>query len=168
MTEAEPEQVKSAYAVKNRSWKKVIRGRTVSVMGRFKLSGNKEKIKAAARSMEEREQSLKRKESESMSPHDSSIQRKRSKTPHGVDDSNKKSISTSTVAGLSVDKGKGIVGTSGHVRSNSSPLRLSYFFEEIKKSLSKSFLVELAEGCPNIEQKFRMSFDKTAEVSFTF
>lgn len=140
----------------------------MSAMGRFKLSGDKEKIRAAARSTKEKTQSsnLKRKGDEVESLHDPI--RKRSMTPQGVTiDSSRRSIPSSRIVELPHDKGKEIEGAFDVIRSNSSSVRLTPFFEEIKKSFSRSAPVELTDGSPDIDQKLRMSFDKTASVCAT-
>lgn len=80
-------------------------------------------------------------------------------------DSSRQSIPSSTIVESIVNKGKKTVGVSDMVRSSSSHVRLSPFFEEIKKSFSRYSLVGSVEGSPNFEQKFHMTFDKTASVS---
>lgn len=135
-------------------------------MGRFELSGNKEKIKAAARSTKEREQSSKRREDDSTSLPGSPIRRKRSRTSQDVvDDSTRQSIPPSVIVGASTDKGKGVVEAIDMPHSSSPPMRLPAFFEEIKNSFSRSSPTRATDGSLNFEQKFHMTFDKTATVN---
>lgn len=123
-------------------------------MGRFRLSSNKEKIKAAARSTKESAQSsnLKRKEGDSMSHPDPSIQRKRSNTPQGVlVDSKMPSAPSSMVIEASGGKREDVIGAIVVHCPASLPVRLSPFFDAIKKTFTKSS-VNVVEGPPDVEQ----------------
>lgn len=166
----ELEQVEAAYALKDRSWRKIIRGRSVCAMGKFKLSDNAERVKAAAHSTKEKAQSsgIKRKGSESTSPHDSPLQRKRSRTPQeALVESSRLSVPSSTVVEPTANREREVLRGTDAARSSYSPLRLSAFFYEIRKSLSRSSPIQSAEGSPDIEQKFHMTFDKTTSVNAT-
>lgn len=169
LTEAEFEQVEAAFVVEDRSWKKVIRGRVVSAMGRFKVFGNKDRIKEAARSTKEKTQplNLKRKGDDSRDPHNSPVRCKRSNTPQGtVTDSGKHSVPSSSIVKLRVIKWKKIAESDDVVRLSSPTLRLVPFLEEIKRSFSRTSPIMPVEGSLDIEQKFRMSFDKTSAVLY--
>lgn len=123
-------------------------------MGRFKLTGNKENIRAAARSTKENAQSskLKRKEGDSTSPLDSSVPRKRLKTPQGaLIKSSRPSALSSMVVESSGGKGKNIVKATDAHRSASSLMRLSSF-DKIKKTFTRSSVSEV-KGSPSAEQK---------------
>lgn len=168
LTDVELEQIEAVYAVEDRSWKKVIRDRTVCAMGKFKLSGNKEKVKAAARSTKENAQSsgVKRKAAESTSPRDTLTRHKRSTTPQcAFVESSKHTAPSSVIIGVSGEVRKGVVEATDEHCLSSPPVKLAPFFEEIKKLFDMSSITAV-EGSPDVETKFQMSFDRVTTVRF--
>lgn len=169
LTEEEIRQVETAYAEEDRTWQSITNGRGLCAMGKFKLKGDPEKIRAAARSTKDSTQSssLKRKEVES-SILKNSNQLKKSKNSQTVlrIESNEQSVPTATNVAPLVGKDKDEVGAAEDaIASVSPPIKMAQFLDEVTQALSWSAMEKVRSGDPDIKQNFRLCFNQTAKVN---